>query len=298
MMQSPRAARFKHVVFAQPRRRRRIVDFTPASSRASRLPQAEPLGGEDAFVHWLFARAGLDATRYRRETLRRRLPACLRFLRVASCAAARQLLHQHPAHIVGAIGAMLIGVTSFFRDARVFDHLTYTVLRDLGRGARSPRIWSAGCSDGEELYSIAILLAELQLLPQTYLLGTDCRTTAIARARAGCYTTPALADVPAEWLARYFTRQRDGWQVDDALRSRVQWRSGDVTALNEPGGWDVILCRNLAMYLQPHVAARLWKTLESSLLPGGFLIVGKAERPMTASRLQPVAPCIYRRNGA
>jgi chemotaxis methyl-accepting protein methylase len=294
--QSPRAARFKHVVFAQPRHRRRIVDFAPPPARVKHDAALANIGGEEAFIQWLFERAGVDAACYRRETLLRRLPACLRLLRVNTWAAARLALQRDPSRLPAAIGAMLIGVTSFFRDEAVFDHLTYTVLRGLRHRSRGPRIWSAGCSDGEEMYSIAILLAELNLLDDAYLLGTDCRAQAIGRARAGCYPASALRDVPADWVDRYFVRQRAGWQVDADARRRVQWRTGDVTRVREPGEWDAILCRNMAMYMRSDVAAKLWQSLESCLRPGGFLVLGKAERPVGATRLSAVAPCIYRKN--
>jgi chemotaxis methyl-accepting protein methylase len=193
---------------------------------------------------------------------------------------------------------MVIGVTSFFRDASVFDHLTYTVLPALPRTPRGhPRVWSAGCSDGEEIYSVAMLLAEMNLLGGTYLLGTDCRPQAVARARAGRYEHRAMRDVPLAWQRNYFEGDGDAHaRLRCEVRSAVQWRTGDVTRLCEPGAWDLILCRNLTMYLRLDVAGRIWSAFEDALRPGGFLVLGKAERPIGAQRLGLVAPCIYRRD--
>jgi len=294
---SPRAARFQHVVFAEPARRRRLVDFapanaTPAAPRETSISRA----GDDAFVRWLFDQAELDASCYRPETLRRRLPACLRLLRASNCAQAKQVLQADPTRLGAALDAMIIGVTSFFRDADVFDHLTYTALRELGRRTRGLRIWSAGCSDGEELHSISMLLAEMDLLNGAYLLGTDCRAPAIARAREARYAKEALDDVPVPWVRRYFTGGADRWQIVPPLRRSAQWRVADVTRTCDAGGWDLIFCRNLAMYLLPEMAARLWERLEQAIRPGGFLVVGKAERPISAPRLIPLTSCIYRRS--
>jgi chemotaxis methyl-accepting protein methylase len=85
-------------------------------------------------------------------------------------------------------------------------------------------------------------------------------------------------------------------RVRPELRAAVQWRTGDLTRMCEPGTWDLILCRNLTMYLRPDVAARIYVALEEALRPGGFLVLGKAERPIAAQRLGLVAPCIYRRD--
>ncbi|HYO09905.1 MAG TPA: protein-glutamate O-methyltransferase CheR [Tepidisphaeraceae bacterium] len=247
---------------------------------------------------WLFEQAGIDGRAYRTETIRRRLGACLRALRVGSPAEARLLLQRDRAKVQVAVGALVIGVTSFFRDAGVFDHLTYTALAALPRPPRARRIWSAGCSDGEELYSVAILLAEMNLLDDgATLLGTDCRAHAISHARQGRYVGAQLRDVPQVWRERYFEPiGAGGYRVLPRLRDAVQWRTADLTRLHEPGAWDLILCRNMAMYLRPEVAGRLWERLEQALRPGAFLVLGKAERPVGATRLSLVAPCVYRRD--
>src|SRR5207248_1961585 len=106
-----------------------------------------------------------------------------------------------PALVHVAIGTLVIGVTSFFRDAAVFKHLAEHVLPALPRA--NPRIWSAGCSDGGELYSVAMLMAELGLLEGAVLLGSDCRPPAVACAREGRYDLAAVRDVPSCCAERY-----------------------------------------------------------------------------------------------
>ena len=300
-----RGARFRHIVFKR-RGRRSPVDLAPRArfgaaakleARHVLLAPPELTPEEERFVTWLFEQGGLDARVYRQETLRRRLPACLRAVRADSIAEARLVL-QHDAQAVdAALNVMVIGVSGFFRDAPVFEYLKDTLLPALPRTGGHPRVWSAGCSDGQEMYSLAMLLAEANLLHGSYLLGTDCRPRAIARARAGRYDARVVREVPQPLLEKYFEAD-DFTLVSMELRGAVQWRTDDVTSLREPGTWDLILCRNLTMYLRPDVAARLFAACEAALRPGGFLVLGKAERPLGSSRLFNVAPCVYRKDKA
>jgi chemotaxis protein methyltransferase CheR len=300
-LQLTRPNKYRHVVFTGPTgSTARIVNLAPPMTE-----ERPAIGGgkdslteeEQTFISSLFACAGLDANAYRQDSLRRRLHACLRGIRVTSILEARRALAANPSLVAVALNAMVIGVTSFFRDAAVYDEIAFNVLPSLFRTHRPARVWSVACSDGQELYSVAILLAELELLGGCYLLGTDCRGDAIRRARDGCYDAAALRTVPPSWASKYFTEQEDGrWRVASSLRTAVQWRTADVTRVHEPGVWDLILCRNMAMYLRPESSGKLWELFERALRPGGYLVMGKAERPVNAKRLSPVGPCLYRRD--
>ena len=294
-----RPNKYRHVVFTGPYgSTARLVNLAPPTVSVEEAPTGNDRLTEEehAFIRSLFACAGLDANSYRAESLRRRLQACLRAVRASSILEARRALASKPALVTVAINAMVIGVSSFFRDAAVFDQIAFNVLPSLFRTHGPARVWSVGCSEGQELYSVAILLAELGLLDGCYLLGTDCRAEAIHRARDGCYDAAAIRHVPQAWVEKYFHRQTDRWRVVSSLRTAVQWRTADVTRVQEPGVWDLILCRNMAMYLRPEASGKLWETFETALRPGGYLVLGKAERPVNARRLSPVGPCLFRRD--
>lgn len=253
----------------------------------------------DGFLRWLFKRAGLDATTYNPQTLARRMPACLRYLKVATPDQARQVLESQPELLSPSLSMLLIGVSSFFRDRAVFDVLQSRVLPELATHRTGAlRVWSAACSDGQELYSLAMLAAETDMLRQCELVGTDCRPEATYRARLGTYDDASLRDLSPARRQRFFIRHADGWRVVEPLRNAVQWRTSDVLTCPEPGLWDLIFCRNMAMYLKPTAAGKLWHDIERFIRPGGYLITGKAERPLGASRLAPVAACIYRKEWA
>jgi chemotaxis methyl-accepting protein methylase len=242
----------------------------------------------------LFEKVGLDARAYRPETLLRRLPACLRELRVRTLAQARRELELKPALCESAVSTILIGVTTFFRDPGVF-----ATLRDqlpIVAGSRnSVQVWSIGCSGGEELYSVALLLAELSLLEGSYLLGTDCRPDAITWARNATYDAMSLKNVPVSFRQRYFTEGNQRWRLSQSIASAARWRTENILTAHQPGIWDLILCRNTTMYMASEATSQLWQRFESSLRTGGLLVLGKAERPLGTKRLSALSPCIYRK---
>ena len=273
-----------------------IVNFAPRRQRHVAIDAAGDLSDiEERSLRWLFEQAGLDLDHYRPQTLKRRIGACLRALRIERVEQLQPAIERHPILLEKALGAMVIGVTSFFRDGDVFAALRDMVIPDLLSRQSRLRIWSAGCSDGAELYSLAMLLDQHGALPRCLLLGTDCRADALARAREGRYDASALKDVPGELLARYFQPEPGAWQVRPFLRACAQWRRGDVMKTLEPGAWDLVLCRNLAIYLEAACSHELWLRLQSCLRPGGILVLGKAERPSGARLLAPIGPSIYRR---
>ena len=198
VLQSP-GYRCRHVVFAAAPARPPLNLGRPPAPAPAPAPNAAaalttdpgPPTDEDAFVAFLFSRAGLDARAYRTTSLRRRVPACLRALRAKTLPDARRLLTLNPGLVPVAVGSLLIGVTGFFRDAGAFALMSRQLLPALAHTGRRLRVWSAACSDGAELYSVAMLLAELNVLHRCELLGTDCRGEAVARAAAGRYDAAA-----------------------------------------------------------------------------------------------------------
>lgn len=290
-------ARFRHIVFPGEAFHKRLLNVLRARAGEPPRPQEVSLSEENAlFLQWLFAQAGLELRYYRPETLHRRLPACFRALEVRTGTQARRLLEHSPAHLSVALGAMLVGVTSLFRDPPICDFLRDVAIPGLAQGRTGLNVWSAGCSDGAELYSVALLLAEQGLLPGSYLLGTDCRPDAIAQAKAGAFDHQALRNVPASLLHRYFQPCAGRHELVPAVRTALRWRASDFLTAPEPGIWDIILCRNTTMYMRTEMLDFLWERFEQGLRPGGVLVLGKAERPAKTKRLVLLSPCIYRRN--
>lgn len=187
------------------------------------------------------------------------------------------------------VAALTTNVTKFFREKHHFDHLQRTVLPQLIARARrggQVRIWSAGCSNGQEAYSAALVI--LQMMPDVLdcdfkILASDIDPNMVAEGRAGLYSDVAIEDVPAELKNRWLRKVRDGgelkWQVPDEARELVAFRELNLFArwpMKRP--FDVIFCRNVAIYFDKDKQAELWARFANTLLPGGHLYIGHSER--------------------
>ena len=292
-------ADYRHVVFPDADAGRRVpVNFSPTQAIQIQVPSTNRglSHDESECIQWLLGRAGLRLADYRPETVKRRLPACMRALRVGSMREVRSVVTRHPELLQTAISALVIGVSSFFRDSSVFACIRDKILPEILSENPAPRIWSAGCSDGAELYSMAMLLADRGAMEGSELIGTDCRPDAIHHATMGSFTPDGILAVPEEMRSRYFEFNGRVWRARSFLRGGVQWCCASVLEARAPGTWDLILCRNMAIYMHPTAACRLWDQLQQCLRPGGVLVLGKAERPHGARELKPVAPCIFRRD--
>jgi chemotaxis protein methyltransferase CheR len=250
---------------------------------------------EAALARKVLMVSGLDFANYRLAPLIRRVPACLRALRVGTPEAAAMLLADRPTLIPKALNALLIGTTRFFRDEAVFGYLEREVVPRIVENPTPPRVLSVACSDGAELYSMAMLLGAQE--PGGYFLGIDCRADAIAAAGAGIFRLTAAAEIPADRLAENFTTGPNVLSVGPRLRALTHWHQSDIFREPPSGQWDVILCRNLAIYLDAQSTAKLWTRLVTALAPGGTLVVGKAEQ-IQHPALQRLAHCVYQKQPA
>ena len=275
--------------------RHRVVPQTVSHTTALSFVSKEPADSDqhDAFYRWLFRRAGISLEHYRRPSFVRRLSACLRAVGAESQEDAKQAIEDDPSLLSKAIDAVLLGVTEFYRDPLVFDEIREAVLPRLCQRRRRLRIWSAACSEGQELYSVAMMLADLGWLDQAELVGSDCREEAIRSAEAGRFHIDSTAGLPPGLSDRYFTKTGDYRDIQPMLGQNIRWTQSDLLDGVEAGPWDMVLWRNMAIYLTPTAAASVWQSVVDTIRPGGFLITGKADHPPPGLGLMKVSPCIY-----
>jgi chemotaxis protein methyltransferase CheR len=186
------------------------------------------------------------------------------------------------------IHLVTITETCFLRDPAQFrllrHHLIPSVLADRERdGTRAVRIWSAGCSSGEEPYSVALTLRDMGL-PLTHpdwifdILGTDLNTERLDVARRGVYGARAVRNVEGEWLRRFFDPSGDQFQLKDDIRRSVRFQEGNLSSPGAlPAGADIIVCKNVAIYFRAEATRRLVERLYDALNDGGYLLLGHSE---------------------
>ncbi len=245
---------------------------------------------------------GINLHPGKQELVRARLAKRMRSLGLRSFDAYMDYLeHDHPeGEVVDMIEAMTTNKTSFFRELQHFHYLRRQIVPGLRN--RKLRVWSAGCSSGEEPYSTAILLAEAiedHSLWDIGILATDLSSHMIAHARKGVYGTQNLRDVPPLLLSKYFscieTRPVRRYQVVEPLRRRVHFaRLNLMEQWPMRGPFDVIFCRNVMIYfdkvVQEHLVNRFWELLK----PGGHLFVGHSESLAGSQhKFRYVQPAIY-----
>ncbi|HSO38300.1 MAG TPA: chemotaxis protein CheB, partial [Labilithrix sp.] len=234
----------------------------------------------------LRAQTGHDFSEYKPSTIHRRIERRMALSHVDAIEDYVKVLQQRPPEVEALFRDLLIGVTSFFRDPEAFQALEREVIPLLfaDKAARSAvRVWSIGCSTGEEAYSIAILLQERIAVQKRSLavqvFATDIDSRSIATARSGVYPASIAADLTPERLARFFTAEPDGsaYRINKGIRDMMVFSEQD--ALRDPpfSRLDLISCRNVLIYFGAELQKRLIPLFHYALRPDGFLFLGTSE---------------------
>lgn len=265
-----------------------ITTTTPESSAADALPGGRAM---ERIFRLLRTQTGHDFAPYKPGTLQRRIERRMAAHHMVGLDDYVRFIQRTPAEVDALFRDLLIGVTSFFRDPEAFHALESQVIPGLFVGANDApiRIWSVGCSSGEEPYSIAILLAEHMERTKSsrpvQLFATDLDAGAIARARTGVYPAASVATLSADRIARCFVLEpdRESQRIRKGIRDMVIFSEHD--ALKDPpfSRLDLIVCRNLLIYLGAEVQAKLMRIFHYALKPGGTLFLGSSEGAGDAS---------------
>ena len=250
------------------------------------MPDVVPLGVESPLAvlfRKVKRRTGIDLEGYKETTLNRRLARRLAATRAAQLD--EYLLHveANPDELDRFLQELLISVTSFFRDKAAFEILASQIKSVVAakRSDEDIRAWVAGCATGEEAYSITILILEAlrenHRVAKVQVFATDIDMPALQKARRGVYPVNALAKVNPDYVDRYFDRVGANYEIKAVVRDCVKFARHDITSDPPFLRSDLVSCRNLLIYFQPHLQSRVIISLNYALAPGGLLFVGKSE---------------------
>jgi chemotaxis protein methyltransferase CheR len=245
------------------------------------------------FSNYILAISGIYLDESKAYLLETRLAGLLKDL---GCASFSELYYKTQSDVTKKIrekivDAITTGETLFFRDSAPFDLLQHKVLPDLidkrskktiGSLPIPIRIWSAACSTGQEIYSIAIVIKELLGDLSRYnvrLMGTDISDAALARASYGTFNNFEIErGLARDKLVKYFVQDKGAWKIKDEVRAMASFKKLNLMEpFNGLGKFDIIFCRNVAIYFTEQERTRLFKKIEGALEPDGYLIIGSTE---------------------
>ncbi len=251
---------------------------------------------------------GINLSDQKRELVYGRLSRRLRALNLGSFQEYRKLLTANPQELVQLTNAITTNLTAFFRERHHFDYLREQVLAPIAadpRATRRVRIWSAGCSTGEEPYSIAMTVAEaVPDLPRwdIRILATDLDSDVLARARAGVYAAERVRGVGPERLERFFSERREAstpsYQVAPELAALITFKQLNLMHnLPMKGPLDAIFCRNTVIYFDKDTQRELFGRIAALQRPGDKLFLGHSESLFqVSSDYTLIGRTVYRRN--
>jgi two-component system, chemotaxis family, CheB/CheR fusion protein len=242
---------------------------------------SEQAGFERILEHLRQSR-GFDFTAYKPTSLMRRVHRRMQAVGTDGFDAYLDYLEVHPDEFGALFNTILINVTSFFRDAEVWESIRDSVVPDLAAQNGPIRVWSAGCASGQEAYSAAIVLAEV-LGPAAFrdrvkIYATDVDEEALAESRRAIYHAKQVADLPPEIVAKYFDRNGgELYSFNRDLRRSVIFGRHDLVQDAPISRVDLLLCRNTLMYFNSEAQARIMARFYFSVNPGRHLVLGRAE---------------------
>ena len=236
------------------------------------------------FIHNINKSTGIDLSQYKEAQMKRRLTT----LRVKngfnSFADFFTAMMKDKALFYEFLDRMTINVSEFWRNPNRWEVLRDVILPELQQGSRRLKVWSAACSTGEEPYTLAMILADKEILGQTGILATDIDDGALAKAKQGIYLERSLKDVPKDVAQRYFTPEGHVYKVSESLKKNIDFRKQNLLLDKFDDGFDLIICRNVMIYFTEEAKSKLYQKFSNSLRPGGYLFVGSTEQIFTPSQ--------------
>lgn len=254
--------------------------------RATPVPPPRAENALKKIMILLRSQTGHDFSQYKPSTILRRIERRMAVHQIETMDGYIKYLQQTPQDVDALFRDMLIGVTKFFRDPETFQVLEEKIIPKLFAGKPADaviRVWSAGCSTGEEAYSLAILLQErMEAMKQTFkvqVFATDIDSQAIATARSGLYPASIATDLSPERLARFFSADPDGgtYRIHKTIRDMLIFSEQDIIKDPPFSKLDLISCRNLMIYLGQELQKKLIPLFHYALNPGGYLFLGTSE---------------------
>lgn len=232
----------------------------------------------EKFLTDLKKRFDLDLKGYKRPQMERRINTLMRTLGISDYDAFIQSMSNDRKVFERFIDHLTINVSEFFRNNSQWEVLQKKILPQLLTVSPSLKIWSAGCSTGEEPYTMAMILSELAPRGQHTILATDFDGRVLKKAQEGIYPEKTTIGIPAGFLSKYFVKEGEHYRAKDELKKYIIFKRHNLLRDPFPEGLDLIICRNVVIYFTEESKGGLYRRLFHALRPGGILFTGSTEQ--------------------
>lgn len=221
-------------------------------------------------------RTGFKCGSYKEKPLTRRIRVRMRALGLSEFSQYYNYLTNNPEEFKRLLDTLTIKLSYFFRNTETFDYLMNEIFPSFKKNEKII-IWSAGCAQGEEPYSLAIIAAESGILERVTIYATDIDDHALKKAKAGNYPSIVFQYTPQLYIEKYFEKIEEGYRIKDYLKSIVQFFHLDLFDNFPFQLCNLIMCRNVLIYMDRNAQSILVRKFLDNLKPGGYLVIGKVE---------------------
>lgn len=253
----------------------------------------------DVFKRKVQSLTGIDLNAYKYQ-IHRRIHMLMQRWNMKTYEEYYKTIDENPEKLREFLDYLTINVTEFFRNTNRWwelrDKIIPAMFSELGHTRL--KFWSAGCSTGEEPYSLAILALETKVATPQPVLAGDIDKGVLAKAEKGVYNKRQIANAPKEWVSRYFSdMDAVHVQVKKEVKDKVKFKHMNLIKDKFDMGFDLILCRNVVIYFGPDTKSALYKKFYDALRPGGYLMTGATEQIFEYKRLgfDSAGPFLYRK---
>ncbi len=268
-----------------------MSDWTPADGLP---PEVNPPGMEeiednpealDQLLEKLYEERGIDFRNYKRSTMSRRLAKRFRARKVKSYTDYIKLLDKNVEEYETLFDDLTVNETYFFRNQTIFETFQkylITIIKNCSDDNRPLRIWSAGCSSGEEPYSVAMLvdhclLEQQKILPEIQIFATDIDQNMLQKAKEGVYPRLAVNGIPTEFLQSYFSLENGNYKITPSLQKQIRFEFHNLAHDPPFENLDIILCRNVIIYFNIGLQMEVLRKFYHGLRDDGLLLLGEYE---------------------
>ncbi|MDD3840523.1 MAG: protein-glutamate O-methyltransferase CheR [Clostridia bacterium] len=251
------------------------------------------------FVKNIYYISGIDLSLYKQKQMKRRIDSLISRKDKKDYVEYYNLLINDKKEYQEFMNYITINVSEFFRNAAQWDVLKKDIIPNIKDYKKGLKIWSAACSTGEEVYTIALILKELNIYDNSNIISTDLDEQALNKAVKGRYTPKSIEKVPDKYLQRYFIKDSDGlYVVKDELKRNIKFEQLNLLRDRYPQNIDLIVCRNVLIYFTEDVKNMIYQKFNQALNDDGILFVGSTEQIITPQNynFMPVRSFFYKKS--